>query len=536
MGLGKSPPHLASHLRLTPAAAANWEVRAATQNQPLVKRVDMADYEVCPFCSARVELTPKRRQLKAHEANGGRCRGSGLRSSKHPKHGKRTWWSHLTRTAKILYSLIFSVVAGAVGILGWLGIQPSHPTPTIGRSAAQLVSSDSNGNPANLDSGRPSLDGSGRYVAFTSAASNLAPTVKTAEYNVYRKDRKSGETYLASGGAGGLAANGPSQFPMICANGRFIAFASEATNLVAGVPGITGSFFQVYVNDHSTGETQLVSVTTEGTAANGDSRAPAFSADCDKVIFESEATNLASGDTNGASDIFVRDLQARTTTLASANDAGEPLDEDSTHADINEAGTMVAFTSWASNIGGTVPGKPGIFVRNLQTHQTTAVSADFISLGPDVEGFSWPDFSGDGRYLVFRSITHALDPSYRGKHVIVWDLAKGESAIKKTDGSTPAGWNDACVTGVNNGTNFSPKISGATGRHSHRVLFTVDRSGVCKLVLRDLHGNDIPIRSEINYQQITEPTLNNSGDYLSWAVAGQPQLVYACKVDDCTQS
>jgi Tol biopolymer transport system component len=292
----------------------------------------------------------------------------------------------------------------------------------------------------------------------------------------------------------------------------------------------------VYVNDALNGQTTLVSVNTAGVPADGDSRAPSFSSDCTKILFESTATNLVLNDGNGASDVFVRDLQSRTTTIASINDAGEHLNGDSTHATINGAGTMVAFTSWASNVKGALPGHPGVYLHDVQENRTIAISSNYPNLGADVEGFSWPGFSADGRYLIFRSVTDPLDPSQGGKGVLVWDIFQQKSALTAADNSTPTGWNDACTTGLNNGTNFRPVISGRTGKHSYRVLFTVARDGVCNLVLRDLEGKDIPIRSEINVQQVLEPTINSTGDYLSWAVAGSPQLIYACKVDECSGS
>ena len=168
------------------------------------------------------------------------------------------------------------------------------------------------------------------------------------------------------------------------------------------------------------------------------------------------------------------------------------------------------------------------------THHTVAISAHYADLGVNIAGFSWPDFSPDGRYLIFRSVTNADNPAARGSHVLVWNVYKQRSVFTAANGSTPVGWSDACVTGVNNGTNFSPVISDPSRSHSYRVLFTVARDGVCNLVLRDLQGNDIPIRSEINVQQILEPTINSTGDFIGWDVASQPQLVYACRVNRCT--
>lgn len=493
---------------------------------------NLAEYGTCPFCSASVEFTPKRRQLKSHSYKGDQCQGSGLRLR--PVSSKKRRWSQLTRAAKVAYALVFTVIAGGLGILGYLGISPQSALQvTIGKSPEQLISSDSNGIPADGDSGRPSIDASGRYVAFTSDATNLSPAATNGNYNVYRKDRETGASYLASGGANGTEANGSSQFPVICANGAYIAFASTSTNLVANGPKLTGVFSEVYVKNAVTGQTTLVSVSgTTGAPADGNSDNPRFSKDCSKIVFESQAGNLAPGNKSHLYNIFVRNLHTGTTTIASVNNNGDALNADSTTEDINGAGTMVAFTSWASNLPSADLGHPEIYVRNISAHTTIPISVLYRNLGPDAQGFSWPSFSPDGRYLIFRSLTDPLNITHRGKYVLVWDIVKNDSIFTSASGA-PAGWDDACVTGINNGTNFSPIMADPGSGHSYRVLFTVARNGICNLVLRDLQGNDIPINSEINYQQVLEPTINRSGDFISWDVASQPQLVYACKIDEC---
>ena len=412
-------------------------------------------------------------------------------------------------------------------------------SPVIGARPEQLVSSDAHGVPANQDSGRPRFDASGQYVAFTSAATSISPLALPGVYSVYRKDRITGAVDLVSQGAEGTVANGDSQFPTICTHGQFVAFASTATNLLRRTPArLSGSYLSVYVSDEIAHQTTLVSVSSTGVPANAASIDPAFSADCSRISFTSDASNLVPGDHNGATDVFVRDLKTAKTTLVSVADDGAPLNGPSSNADIDRAGTAVAFASQASNLPDATGDRPGVYVRDLNNGRTVAVSAAFKGLGADVQGFAWPSFSPDGQYLVFRSLTYDLDSGGRhvlrgGRHVLVWDMRHDRSAITAADRKTPEGWNDACTSGINNGTRFTPVISDRTAAHPHLVLFTVPRNGVCNLVLRDLQGKDVPIRSEVNVQQVLEPTLNDTGDYLSWAIASQPQLIYACKITDC---
>jgi Tol biopolymer transport system component len=500
----------------------------------------MTDFATCPRCSTRTELTPKTRRFRKHTVNGSPCLGSGKKGPT-----KKINFKSIKVIAPVSAGVI-GAIAGLTAILAYAGVGPftssSQPTSAattappfkVASSSLQLVSSSSTSKAANGDSGRPSFDASGRYVVFTSAATNLAPGAANGHYNIYRKDRESGDIYLASSGLGGSPSNGDSQFPVICSTGRFIAFASIATNLVPPKPGIDGTNYQVYVNDSLTHQTYLVSANDSGTAANGDSRNPMFTYDCSSVVFESTATNLSG--TSGRYNIYVRNLLSNSVTLASASAAGSLLNGDSTHAAISPSGTMVAFTSWATNLPKAIAGMPAVYLRNLQTNQIINVSSAFRASCPTAKGFSWPAFSPDGRYLVFTSVNASGNPDFRGNCVLVWDVSSKKSAIAGATGS-PVGWSDACVTGINNGTTFAPQISDATRSHPYLVLFTIaGKNGTCSLVLRDLQGDDIPVKSQVNQGQILEPSLNSSGDYLSWDVAGDPQEVYACKVASCADS
>ncbi len=493
----------------------------------------MAQYAACPDCLARVELTPQRRVLKVHYVDSKRCQGSGKIPARGPKSFSRKFT--LSRILKILAALV-AAASSTIAILEFIGVSPRKVEPSVIRIASsprQLVSSTVNGQPANGSSGRPSFDASGRYIAFTSDATNLSRTAANGEYNIYRKDRLSGKVYLASHGVNGAPANGVSQFPTICSSGRYIAFASSATNLVRGQSRVNGKYLQVYVNDSLTGQTILVSTNRAGVPANGDSRAPMFNHGCTKVIFESGASNLVSGTWNGSYDVYIKDLLNNSTILASAGVSGQFLNSGSTHAAINEAGTVVAFTSWASDLPGGELGRPAVYLRDLQSGRVTNVSSAYSNFCPGAKGFSWPNFSPDGHYLVFTSVNSPANPDFRGKCVLVWNVNKGASAIIGATGKA-VGWDDACVTGVNNGTTFAPIMSDATKIHPRLILFTISgKDRICSIVLRDLNGNDIPIKSQINIHQILEPNINSSGDYLSWDVYSRQQQVYACKVDRC---
>jgi len=168
----------------------------------------------------------------------------------------------------------------------------------------ERVSISSAGTEGNNESDRPVISAEGRFVAFESAASNLAPGDTNDSWDVFVRDRQSGQTTRVSVGSSGGEGNSDSGTPSISADGRFVAFMSRASNLV---PGDTNDLWDIFVHDRKTKETTRVSVSSTGEEANGSSWNLSISADGRFVVFSSEASNLVSGDTNGKEDIFIHD-------------------------------------------------------------------------------------------------------------------------------------------------------------------------------------------------------------------------------------
>ncbi len=170
---------------------------------------------------------------------------------------------------------------------------------------------------------------------------------------------------------------------VLSADGRFVVFTSSASDLVAGD---TNGATDVFVRDLSTGTTQLVSVGNSGAQGDAGSFNPSISADGRYVAFASSADNLVSGDTNGVSDVFVRDLVNHTTTLVSVDNGQGPTpvqgDGASFDPSISADGTKVAFTSDASNLSSTPLHNPviansNVFVRDLTNQTIRLVSTDW---------------------------------------------------------------------------------------------------------------------------------------------------------------
>jgi Tol biopolymer transport system component len=266
-----------------------------------------------------------------------------------------------------------------------------------------------NGGYGFTNSGIPALSADGRFVAFTSDASNLVPGDTNGVPDIFVRDRQAGTTERVSVAAGGAQANGfGSDTPSLSVDGRFVAFRSFASNLV---PGDTSSVSDIFVRDRQAGTTERINVASDGTEAGNTSDAPSLSVDGRFVAFRSGASNLVPGDTNGVPDIFVRDRQAGTTERVNvAADGAQANDGYSFPGGISADGRFVAFTSDASNL---VPGDTGpsdIFVRDRQagTTERVNVAAD----GTQANGFGAysPFLSADGRFVAFQSTATNLVP------------------------------------------------------------------------------------------------------------------------------
>jgi Tol biopolymer transport system component len=264
------------------------------------------------------------------------------------------------------------------------------------------VSVATGGGQANFDSFDPSISADGRYVAFTSNATNLVSGDTNGDWDIFVHDRQTGQTTRVSVATGGGQANLASLDPSISADGRYVAFVSAATNLVSGD---TNNFQDIFVHDRQTGQTTRVSVASDGTQANGHSYDPSISADGRYVAFASLASNLVSGDTNGAWDVFVHDRQTGETTRVSvASDGTQAIGFFfGSSPSISADGRYVAFDSWATNlVSGDTNDKPDVFVHDRQTGQTTRVSVSSDGTQAN-NGANYPSISADGRYVAFES-------------------------------------------------------------------------------------------------------------------------------------
>lgn len=252
----------------------------------------------------------------------------------------------------------------------------------------------------------PSLSWDGRYVAFWSGHSNLVPGDTNGRADVFVLDRQTGQTQSMSVDSSGNQGNDRSEQPSISADGRYVAFWSDADNLV---PGDTNGVRDVFVHDRQTGQTERVSVDSAGGQASGSNcDQPAISADGRFVAFRSGAANLVAGDTNADVDVFVHDRQTGQTERANVDSSGAQSNGRGEYPTISGDGRYVAFWSDGDNlIPGDTNGRPDIFVHDRQTGRTQRVSVD--ATGAEANGESYePAISADGRFVTFWSSANNL--------------------------------------------------------------------------------------------------------------------------------
>ena len=313
----------------------------------------------------------------------------------------------------------------------------------------ELVSTGVNGigNSSSYLWGRGAASADGRYVVFSSSANNLAAGDTNVWDDVFLRDMQAGTTTLLTAGA-----NGWSFDPSISADGRFVVFASSANNLV---PGDINGTDDVFLRDLQTGTTALLTA-----GANGGSFDPSVSANGRYVLFSSWASNLVPGDANGQVDIFLRDLQAGTTTLLSVGSQFSSY-EPSMSAD----GRYVVFMASSGFMNTAFD----ISLHDVQTGTTT-----LLTQGGNSSSYA-PSISADGRLVVFTSSADNLVPgdTNGGEDVFLYDVQAGTTTL---------------LTAGANGWSFDPSIS-ADGR------FVVFASSANDLVPGDTNGNyDIFLR------------------------------------------
>ncbi len=317
----------------------------------------------------------------------------------------QTSWRRATvGSATLAAGLVLPVLAA--GLSGPAGAAPAASVFLSGTTT--LVSVNNDGDQANNFSYVPSVSADGTKVAFTSLASNLVAGAGGGGVpDVFVRDLIAGTTTLVSAAVGGRHAHGFSRDGVISADGRYVAFASQATNIIRND---THLGYDVYVRDLATATSTLVSAASDGTQGDGEASSPSISRNGRFVAFQSEAPNLVPDDTNGTADVFVHDMVSGRTSRISLPSSGGEGNNTSFDPAISTNGRYVAFTSLASNlVAGDTNGTADIFVRDRVSGDITRVSVASGGGQGNVESLD-ADISARGRFVAFQSTSSNLVP------------------------------------------------------------------------------------------------------------------------------
>jgi Tol biopolymer transport system component len=272
----------------------------------------------------------------------------------------------------------------------------------------ELVSADASGAQGHGHSRGASISPDGRYVAFHSEAEDLVPDDTNGCVDIFVKDRITGDLFLVSVDSNGDQANQDCYGASMSSNG-LVSFHTYADNQV---PGDTNIYYDIFVHDIFSGETIRVSVDSSGNQGNGNSDMPKFSADGRYVSFHSYARNLVDDDTNFMSDIFVHDIETGETYRASVGASGEEGNGNCSHYNaISPEGCSVAFATVSDNL---VPDDNNTW-QDIFVHSRLSLTADTYTL-PVAGGTV--DFTLDANsdnaarnYLLLGSVT-GTDPGF----------------------------------------------------------------------------------------------------------------------------
>jgi Tol biopolymer transport system component len=337
-------------------------------------------------------------------------------------------------------------------------------TATIALAAPQtkLISVSTGGSATGNDGSSPyDISQDGRYVAFASTATNLVTGDTNSMWDVFVRDRHTGTTSRVSVKTGGTEGNADSYSPSISADGRYVAFPSYTGNLV---DGDTNGTADIFVHDRQTGTTARVSVKTDGTEGNAGSYFPSISADGRYVAFSSDADNLVDGDTNGIEDIFVHDRQAGTTARVSVKTDGTEGNAGSYSPSISANGRYVAFSSLASNlVDGDTNGQTDVFVHDRQTGTTARVSVKTDGTEGNDASFD-PDIDDTGRHVIFASTaTNLVNGDSNGfEDVFMHDRETGITSLISVDSQGNQGNGDSDYSAISGNGRYVTFDSDAT--------------------------------------------------------------------------
>ena len=368
-------------------------------------------------------------------------------------------------------------------------------------------------------SSHPSLSADGRLVAFASAASNLVPGDLGTNQDIFVYDRQSQLIKRLTKNSGN------SVDPVISADGKHVTFSSDAANLVLGD---TNALSDVFVYDLTSDGLERVSVADDEAQANGPSQTPDLSGDGNWVVWSSTASNLVSGDSNGKADIFVRDRASQTTVRLSVSSSGVQADGDSIEPQVSDDGSVFAFQSKASTLidGSTDPNafddiflRSGSLTRRISRNPTTMSDGDGYS--------ERPALSGNGKVVAFASMAKNLVPGDDNAKmdIFAYDLPSNvlERISVTNDGSQSDGYSSGpALSSDGSVVVFDSQALDLAGANTGFINCYVSKRGA-KLVVSLMNGSDFGgfANGSTNYRSV----LSNDGKWVAFHSAATNLVV-----------
>jgi Tol biopolymer transport system component len=359
----------------------------------------------------------------------------------------------------------------------------------------------------NADASRAQISGDGLWAVYHHGTNDLVianpvhagcPRLAKTDTQIYRTNLVTGRTELVSMGTDGCYGNDLSSFPDTSRDGRYVVYMSRASN-VQGSRG--GGRQDVFVKDMATGVTTNVHVTsTGGIPVGGSASRPDISDDGSLVAYSSDATNLVAGDTNNKGDCFVtRRATPAAVTRVSVGNAGQQLDDMSYRCQVTSTGSAVVFASFASNALGTAMAKgQRIYVRNMSANTTQIVSKQ-LNGAPALA--SRPDISSDGRCVTFQTSANGLvaGDTDNTDDVFLYTMPNGPMRIMSVDraGGQVAGASTRIVVNAD--------CSRVAFVSNSNQLVPEDKNGTRDVFERDLRSGSIFLVSVNSAEQAARP-------------------------------
>lgn len=375
--------------------------------------------------------------------------------------------------------------------------------------ATTLVSADSTRVVGNDVSAQSAINASGQYIVFESEATNLAKAATTLNRNhIYRKDTVSGEVMLVSSDAAGLEANNNSSSPRISDDGRYIVFESLATNLSSIA---TGGTLQVYIKDLADGSVDLVSRDATGlVVANNTAENPDVSNDGRYIVFESLAPNLSALSTNGATQIYLKDMDDDSVDMISQNTTQTAGGTGSSNRpSMSPDAQFIVFDSTAgSSIVATATAIRSVyFVDTLNPDTTELISVDSNEIQDNSGASINASVSDNGNFIAFESAATNLIPGgtllsdiYRR------DRSAGTTLLVSTADGITSGNNASVNASISGSGDYIAFVSAATN------LVNEEQFGLADIYVQDLSSLPTVTIDKINLTQTGNEATNNSGN------------------------